>query len=1155
MHAVGVETVFDDEDPRQNAGTPYYAMEFVEGDTLAQLVRARRAGESSTSFVPGLGTPEEGIVYYGRVAGAFAGVADGLQRAHSAGVIHRDVKPSNLMLERQGDDGAAPAVPLLRLLDFGLARLEGQETLTVPGDLVGTVFYMSPEQAKCHEIALDHRTDVYSLGATLYEFLAGAPPFRGRDHGETLSQIIDGDPRPPRSLDARIPVALETVVLKCVRKDRAGRYQTAGALAEDLRRFVRGEAIEACPETRFERWARRLRRERIRLTIAGLLAILVVSWIVIAWITNVNRMERVAEEYARSVRSAVELFERGRTTFDAENGRHGALCAPGLFSRGDYALLVPENADPLAQSVDALEHTAGLVPHRPEAWYWLARVRLLMGDSQGARDAMVRSLPVGRDFPPLREIATRVDLELGPTRVEPDWSSLWENAWSAAFEHRHEGAVDGFAQLCSLERGGNELFLGSAYTNRMAFGRSLLALGRYDEALAEFDKALVLTASPGPIEPVLLRARTVSLMGDDDRCEEILLDLWTSRGGSDEIAFWAGAIYRSLKYGSRGRIVEWADRASSPLLAARLRARGLIALKRDREAIEVAERALDQFPGDATLRVVLFNAYFNVLPQVRHVERFIRALPKLERIAREATEIDPSNATAWAFLGYARGSRAFHEYPPRADTPTFAEALAACERALELSPRYHWSQVALGMVLWLSGDAEAALAHLEASWDERYEFEIAVPFFAGIMARSAARYELAASWFERAPLATDPSSRAVEHFFIPTLTRLERWGRLIRFAKGLPSRVRASKLHSLARAHAELGNASEATRILLGGIRGNTELERHFAELGRLMRTAGLLDDGESRRLLGRWAEEPFESVEQGSLEDAAAAAIHRTLAVLFLLESELQDLQRASQHAELAITKGGREASSLGLLAEILVARGVDQEASSLLREAVEKPGFTWAHAELLESLSSRFDLEPPRALYGFDVSEEDDAFARAELDESRAIRVNCGGPDHVAPDGTVWSRDRFHDDARGHGAASGARGTGLPSFLMPKDTDDPERFRSCRAFHPLRYGCGYRVPLVPGDWLLRLSFCETRYEKKRSPRFRRRRRRRDGDRGARCRCGERARRRLHDRSSRATVRRNSRARFPAGIGRTVHLVVRDLATLASPSGGRRHS
>ena len=236
VHGIGIEEK-----------NPYYAMEFVEGETLAELLRDS-TNEANTRF----GKESVGK-YFINVASAFADVADGLHHAHSRGVIHRDIKPSNLILDGSGR---------FRILDFGLAHVEGQDTLTRSGEFLGTPLYMSPEQAHGKRIPIDHRTDIYSLGATLYEAICGAPPFRGTDAVDTLSKIVDRDPVEPQTVNPRVPKDLETIVLKCLRKDAGARYSTAEALSQDLRRFVRGDPIEARPRSAWEILVSRGRRHR-----------------------------------------------------------------------------------------------------------------------------------------------------------------------------------------------------------------------------------------------------------------------------------------------------------------------------------------------------------------------------------------------------------------------------------------------------------------------------------------------------------------------------------------------------------------------------------------------------------------------------------------------------------------------------------------------------------------------------------------------------------------------------------------------------------------------------------------------------------------------------------------------------------------------------
>ncbi len=188
---------------------------------------------------------------YRHIARIVAGVAEGLEHAHEKGVIHRDIKPQNLLM---GEDRR------LHITDFGLARLANAPGLTITGEVMGTPAYLSPEQVRADQRAVDHRTDVYSLGVTLYELLTLRRPFEGESRDQVLSGICMKEPVSPRSIDDRIPKDLQTICLKAMDKDPSGRYGTAGQMAEDLRRYADGRPIlsrPAGPLLRAVKWSRR----------------------------------------------------------------------------------------------------------------------------------------------------------------------------------------------------------------------------------------------------------------------------------------------------------------------------------------------------------------------------------------------------------------------------------------------------------------------------------------------------------------------------------------------------------------------------------------------------------------------------------------------------------------------------------------------------------------------------------------------------------------------------------------------------------------------------------------------------------------------------------------------------------------------------------
>ena len=212
---------------------PYCVLEFVEGGSLAQKLA---------------GTPQPPR----QAAELVATLAGAVHAGHERGVVHRDLKPDNVLLTADGTP---------KIADFGLAKkLDGGAGQTASGAVMGTPSYMAPEQARGRGKEVGPAADVYALGAILYEALTGRPPFKGATPMDTVLQVINNEPVPPRRFQPAVPAELETICLKCLSKEPAHRYASAAALADDLKRFLNGEPIRARPSRRWEqtvKWAKR----------------------------------------------------------------------------------------------------------------------------------------------------------------------------------------------------------------------------------------------------------------------------------------------------------------------------------------------------------------------------------------------------------------------------------------------------------------------------------------------------------------------------------------------------------------------------------------------------------------------------------------------------------------------------------------------------------------------------------------------------------------------------------------------------------------------------------------------------------------------------------------------------------------------------------
>ncbi len=773
---------------------PYFAMEYVDGETLAEiLLRLKDAPEDAgTPFGPSRADQE----YYLRLARAFADAADGLQHAHSKGVIHRDIKPSNLILDKDGR---------LRILDFGLARLEGQESLTLSGDFLGTPQYMSPEQARRQKVEVDHRTDVYSLGATLYEAISGRPPFQGKDHADTLSRIIADDPVEPRRLNARVPEALGTIVLKCLRKDAGDRYGTAEAMGQDLRRFVRGDAIEARSESAWDYFWRRVWRKRAKVALGAVLAGLCIALVLLLAARARERQLRREEGYERRVLDAVLKLQSGPWS-------------SGVLRNVDPEEYFYLDTDPSAGAVDPrlqaerqalaeLDRAMEDVPSRPDARYWRSRAMLALGREAEALEGLRHLSERHPGFVPAQALQVAVlkargdaGWQRGIEILGRSGQSEWAKAWIRAHEASRNGewgvAAEAYEALLDMEAGNKPAYVGSAA--EVLVGRAVARIALKDLDGAIEDLAAAEYQWRGWPEPTLLKAKAYGLKGEWERAERELLRLHGRSRLKDEVAVGAISIYLSL--GEPDREEPWVERIEVEALRERMRCGVLVDLGRFEEAREAGRRALELNPRDPLVHQWLAWGYLHggegdereaerlLRESLRDNPRIFRTRAHLADLLHRRKDFDAALAEAHAAadagcsLGYLisgvilkdlgrrdEALEAFLEACRRAPRNAFypnnlghlylglgrqEDAWAAFRRALELSPGLSWAWLGEGQILEAQGKLPEALEAYRAACRGYPRDGLSHVFLAGALLKTGSVKEALAACaggFERTP--------------------------------------------------------------------------------------------------------------------------------------------------------------------------------------------------------------------------------------------------------------------------------------------------------------------------------------------------------------------------------------------------------------------
>jgi eukaryotic-like serine/threonine-protein kinase len=330
-------------------GQHYFSMKLIEGESLSRQI-------------------DELIHKPRRAATLLATVARAVHRAHQRGIIHRDLKPSNILIDRDGQP---------HVTDFGLAkRIEADpdSRLTQSGAIMGTPSYMPPEQAAGRVRQLTTAVDVYSLGAILYELLTGRPPFQGESVMNTLIQVRDCEPRRPRSLNPQADRDLETISLKCLEKDPAGRYGSAEALAEDLERWLNHEPIRARPVSAPERVAKWVKRRpaiaALGLTIV-VLAVAGVTGVLLQWQRSVTARNEAlrSDALARAAQAGARAAQAEARAAQTEADKNRELAA--LQAQYRYFNLI-KMADRYvrASNVPQAEQLLAACPTELRAWEW-----------------------------------------------------------------------------------------------------------------------------------------------------------------------------------------------------------------------------------------------------------------------------------------------------------------------------------------------------------------------------------------------------------------------------------------------------------------------------------------------------------------------------------------------------------------------------------------------------------------------------------------------------------------------------------------------------------------------------------------------------------------------------------------------------------------
>ena len=369
-------------------GHPFIAMEYVEGRSFEAVLKKEQL-------------PAQ------RIAEIVRQIALALQHAHDKGVIHRDVKPGNVLVDKAGN---------ARLMDFGLARsATATEKLTVTGQILGTPAFMAPEQALGDLVAQGPWTDVYGIGAVLYRALGGRHPFQGATAHAILHKIISEEPDSLRRLNPEVHLDLETIAARCMMKDSKRRYATAGDVADELQRFIEHKPIRARPIGRRERAARWLKRNRLVVALGVMFLVAAAVMTLVAFRLSFRDITLSGREQATARRERVSsLVKDAEMAFANKDDRRVlAACDKALDIDPDHVealglrALSRFNLNDLDAAIADETEVIRLAPNNAEAWCNRADFRERKGDLDGAIADASKAIELGLDHVKRRASAIR----------------------------------------------------------------------------------------------------------------------------------------------------------------------------------------------------------------------------------------------------------------------------------------------------------------------------------------------------------------------------------------------------------------------------------------------------------------------------------------------------------------------------------------------------------------------------------------------------------------------------------------------------------------------------------------------------------------------------------------------------------------------------